>query len=153
MATDNVALYIGTWNVQWMSGEVPFVQENCQMLIGTGTQGASAPFLSPGFDVCVGFALLAVDGTPIITTEDGDDQPLILVLSHGTLRGAGYYQKRPFRIYISLAEAQLVNGQTYLSLYASTYIGDPDQVGVWGADGNPQPTLSVTAATPGPVLG
>jgi hypothetical protein len=143
MAVDTIAPFIGTWTVGWVSGEVPFMQANCSMLIGTGdSDAAPPPFLSPGYEVCVGFALLDAAGNPILTSADGDQEPIVLVLSHGTLLGAGFYKKRPLRIYISIAEATLINGGTYYSLYASTAIGDPDQVGVWGADGNPPPTTT-----------
>jgi hypothetical protein len=140
MAVETVAPFIGKWYVQWVSGEAPFVQTNCTMLIGTGAaDGAPAPQLSEDYEVCVGFSLLDPNGNPILSSASSDQEPLLLVFSRGTLRGFGFYQLRPLRIYISLAEAQMLDGSTYLSLYASTTIGDPDQVGVWGADGNPPP--------------
>ncbi|HSK80955.1 MAG TPA: hypothetical protein VLQ45_31170 [Thermoanaerobaculia bacterium] len=136
----NVGDFVGSWTVQWVSGRNPFLQYAWTVLIGTGTNGDTPPFLSAEYAVCVGFTVM--DGSARVqlssTPNPGDDphQPLALLFDGNTLRWSGYYEQQPLHVYISLSTAQ-TTGDSYTSLYGSTTWGDPDQVGVWGADARP----------------
>ncbi|HSF38344.1 MAG TPA: hypothetical protein VLT87_01045 [Thermoanaerobaculia bacterium] len=137
----NVGDFIGSWNVQWVSGRQPFLQEGWTIFIGTDTRGDHPPSLTGEYAVVVGFTVLnGQDQVELSTTpsngEEPPHQPLELLLDGDTLRWAGYYEQQPLHIYISLSVAQ-TTGDPYLSLYGSTTWGDPDQVGVWGADARP----------------
>jgi hypothetical protein len=137
----NVGNFIGAWNVQWVSGEKPFLQGGWTVLIGTGTNGDRPPFLTGEYAIAVGFTVLngqnriALSTSPRISGET-PEEPLELLFVGDTLRWAGFYEQQPLHIYISLSVAQ-TTGEAYLSLYGSTTWGDPDQVGVWGADARP----------------
>ena len=137
----NVKDFTGNWYVKWVDGEDPFLHKDWKIVLGTNTDGAREPFLSPEYQVLMGFAILSRDGdggwTPVFGTQDQNQQPLDLLFSDGTLRWIGSYQGKPLRIYISLCEAETAGGGRSLSLYGSTVFGDPDQVGVWGANDRP----------------
>ncbi len=134
---NSVKPFVGAWTINWVSGRSP-VQQQWQLLIGTGsTHGDFAPTLSPDYDVTVGFALLDGEGNPVLATGGQDQQLLPMMFTNGTLRCAGVHDDKPVRVYVSVADAQLADGTVAFSLYGTTTIGDPDQVGVWGADGNP----------------
>ncbi|HTQ79436.1 MAG TPA: hypothetical protein VMM92_05530, partial [Thermoanaerobaculia bacterium] len=136
---DTIKPFLGTWYIKWVTGEAPRVQANWQLLIGTGKRGALKPRLDDECYVCVGFAILDEKGKKVLSSEDGDRAPLLLLFNHGTLRGFGFVDGRAVRVYISMSEAYLVDGSVVPNLYATTLWGDPDQVGVWGADGTPPP--------------
>lgn len=142
MAINTVANFIGTWYVKWVSGaesggEAPYILPGYTMYIGTDTYGDVVPWLTPDtYETIVGFALVDENGTVVIPNED-DHQPVAFVFVGGTLRWTGYWQRQPVRIYVSLGETVSPSGNHTYSIYASTTYGDPDQVGVWGADGNP----------------
>lgn len=138
--TLNVGDFVGSWTVQWVSGRKPFLNSGWTLLIGTDTEGDSPPFLSAECSVCVGFTVLAGDGAVELSTtpQNGADphQPLALLFDGSNLRWTGYYEQQPLSVYISLSTTQ-TTGDPYRSLYGSTTWGDPDQVGVWGADARP----------------
>lgn len=140
---NNIANFLGTWYVKWATGQrlesglPPYIASGYTMLIGTGTQGDFPPRLTGTYDVAVGFALVNANGEVVLSSEDEEHQPVQFLLLDGTLRWTGYWSGEPTRIYISLGETVSPSGVTTYSLYASTTYGDPDQVGVWGADGNP----------------
>jgi len=145
----NINPFVGSWYVNWASGgEDHVLQPEYQLLIGTGEQGATKPMLTDDYDVCVGFAVLDDKGKKVFGTGDSENDPLLLLFTNGTLRGVGFYQGQTVRVYISMAEAQLPDDQLSYALYGSTYSGDPDQVGVWGADGNP-PAIPPKKIKPG----
>lgn len=137
----NIGDFVGSWTVQWIAGSKPALETDWQLLIGTGTEGDKPPFLDQDFAVCVGFTLLDENGKVEISTTppNGEDpqQDLLFLLDGGTLRWAGYYQGMPLRIYVSVAVARTAGDSSYTALYGSTTWGDPDQVGVWGADARP----------------
>jgi len=140
---DTIANFVGTWYVKWAtgqrveSGESPYIATGYTLLIGTGTDGAFPPKLTDAYDVTVGFALLDGNGTVVLSSAEVTNQPVQFLYLNNTLRWTGYWTGQPVRIYISLGETVSPSGLHTFSLYASTTYGDPDQVGVWGADGNP----------------
>jgi hypothetical protein len=152
---DNVGAFLGTWYVG-MTAHPPtasptgdtetaadkyLLKAGYQLVIGTGENNATPPFLTEGYKTCVGFAVLDENGAPVLTTGDGENDPLLFLFTNGSLRYAGYYNKLPLRIYISMAEAVMPTvGTVYPAIYGTTSSGDPDQVGVWGAEGNPPPS-------------
>ena len=135
--------FIGNWYVLWSDGEPPVLEQRWKLVLGTGEAGATAPELTPdSFQVVMGFAILSPDSsgsswTPVFSSEDQQQQPLKLMLVGETLRWAGYYQGKPLRIYVSACEANMLGSQSTVALYGSTVLGDPDQVGVWGAGDRP----------------
>ncbi len=133
--------FTGTWNVRWVAGEQPWMSPGWQVVIGTGTQGAELPFLNAEFESCVGFTVLDENGVQMLSSAEQPEhnQALALLYTGNTLRWIGYYQGQPLRIYISAAEAETPGGQRSVALYGSTVFRDPDQVGVWGADGEGSP--------------
>lgn len=146
----NIKPYIGSWTIKWISGANPQVQPNWTLLIGTGSaNGDTAPELSDDYDVIVGFAVLDDSGVCRLSSSSDANQPLPMLFSNGTLRTVGTSEHLPVRIYLSMALAELPDGGNYPSIYGSTVSGDPDQVGVWGADANPpmQPPPNVSTAT------
>ena len=136
----NVGDFVGSWTIQWVSGRDPFLQYAWKLLIGTETDGDTVPRLSPEYSVLVGFTVLDSNGRVQISTtpNPGVDpqQPLEFVFDGHSLRWSGYYEQQPLHIYISLSRVETL-GDSYTSLYGSTTWGDPDQVGVWGADARP----------------
>jgi hypothetical protein len=133
----NVKPFVGQWPITWVAGNSG-VTDQWQLFIGTNSQyGDFPPTLTSDFQVSVGFALLDENGTVQLGTGQGPNPPLPLLFTQGTLRGVGEYQGRPVRVYISVADARMAGGSESFSLYGSSFLGDPDQVGVWGADGNP----------------
>lgn len=137
----NVKDFTGTWYVWWVDGQESFLQKGWKIVLGTNEDGAKIPFLSPEFQVLMGFSILSPgsDGTwtPVFSTQDQQQQPLELLFADGSLRWAGYHNGKPLRIYISACEANTAVGDSVISLYGSTVLGDPDQVGVWGANDRP----------------
>jgi hypothetical protein len=139
----NVKPFIGTWYINWISGQPHGIQQNWSLWIGTGSpNGDTPPALDADCNVIVGFALLDENGVCQISSSDPGNQPMPLLFSNGTLRTLGASDHLPVQIFISMAVAEVIGGASYPSLYGSTVGGDPDQVGVWGADANPaaQPT-------------
>ncbi|HWN45675.1 MAG TPA: hypothetical protein VNW71_25855 [Thermoanaerobaculia bacterium] len=137
----NVKDFTGTWYVWWVDGQQSFLQKGWKIVLGTTTDGAKEPFLSPEYQVLMGFSILSPNGdgtwTPVFSTQDQQQQPLELLFVDGALRWIGGYNGQPLRIYISACEANTTAGQSTISLYGSTVLGDPDQVGVWGASDRP----------------
>jgi hypothetical protein len=137
----NVGPFIKTWYVGMTGNPSGFLQPGYQLLLGTGKHGAKKPFLNDEYEVAVGFAVLDAKGKPVLTGKNSPNQPLIMLFVNGTLRYVGSYKDSLLRIYISMAEAHLSNGDTtYPAIYGTTTSGDPDQVGVWGAEGSPPPS-------------
>ncbi len=152
---DNVGAFLGTWYIG-MTAHPPtasptgdaetaadkyLLKAGYQLVIGTGENNATPPFLTDGYKTCVGFAVLDEQGNPVLTSGDGKNDPLLFLFTNGALRYVGYYNRLPLRIYISMAEAVMPTvGTIYPAIYGTTSSGDPDQVGVWGAEGNPPPS-------------
>lgn len=138
----NIGDFVGTYtirNVVSPSAE-PLLQVGGRILIGTGSEfGDRVPYLAEGGYVVTGFAILANDGTPLLSTEDETQAPLQLALVESSLRWAGWFQGQPLRIYVSTYEINSPGGVRTRGLYGSTVYEDPDQVGVWGADDTPTP--------------
>lgn len=139
--TDNVKNFCGLWWLTQVASSADLWAPGYQLAIGTGQSGATSPFLTSEGDVCVGFAIRQPTGagafTTVLSSDDGQNQELSLMLIDGVLRWSGSYQGKPLSIYISLCERGTVRGEVYLFLYGSTVFGDPEQVGVWGAEANP----------------
>ncbi|HVG07410.1 MAG TPA: hypothetical protein VNM67_06875 [Thermoanaerobaculia bacterium] len=137
----NVKDFVGTWYVWWADGEKSVMKPGSKLVLGTGEDGATAPELTPEFQVVMGFALLGLTpgGTwaPIFSSQEQEQQPLQLMFVDGTLGWLGYYKGKPLRIYISACEANVAGSQRSVALYGSSVLGDPDQVGVWGASDRP----------------
>jgi hypothetical protein len=136
--------FLHEWYVKFVDGEEPWLQPGWRLLIGTGEQGATAPWFSEDFETCVGFTILDGQGQVKLSTSQQQEyqEPIYLLYVSGHLRWAGFAKDdqgnpTPLRIYISLSRAEMLSGDHYDSLYGSSTWGDPDQVGVWGADGRP----------------
>jgi hypothetical protein len=139
--TDNIKNFCGLWWITQVASGSGLLAPGYQLAIGTGESGATPPFLTPEGDVCAGFAIRQPTGegsfATVLSSDDGQNQELALMLVDGVLRWSGSYDGKPLAIYVSLCERTTVRGETYLFLYGSTVSGDPEQVGVWGAEGNP----------------
>lgn len=133
--------FLGTWSVRWVSGQDPWMSASWTIQIGTGQDGACVPFLNADYATCVGFAVFDANGQSVLSSDEQPDhnQPLALFYTGETLRWAGAYKGQPLRIFISAAESQMPGGQRSVAIYGSTVYRDPDQVGVWGADGGGSP--------------
>ncbi len=133
-----IADFIGEYNVTTTSAESA-LQPGMQLHIGNEQFGAAPPELTDGYYLTVGFAVLDQAGAPVLTTGDGspDGVPLVLVYDEGTLWWKGFHEGEPLRIYLSLAQGVTLGGLPFKAVYGTTLVGDPEQVGVWGADGNP----------------
>lgn len=140
---NSIAFFIGTWNVKWATGaraeagKTPYIDQGYTLYIGTGTQGDFPPRLTGSYEIVVGFTLIDQQGNVVLSSDNAIHQPVELLYVDGTLRWTGWWTEQPVRIYVSLGETVSPNGVTTYSIYASTTYGDPEQVGVWGADGNP----------------
>lgn len=134
-----IADFIGEYNVTTMS-EGSVLQPGMTLHIGNGMYGATPPVLTDGYYITVGFAIVQPDGTQVLTSGDGSPNavPLVMVYDEGTLWWKGFDDsEKPLRIYLSLAQGETIGGLPYKAVYGTTLSGDPEQVGVWGADGNP----------------
>jgi hypothetical protein len=136
-----ISAFLGSWTVQWVSGQKPFLKSQWTILIGTDTQGDTLPSFTGEYAVCVGFTVLDSGGNVMLSTtpqpsEEPPHQPLVLLFDGSSLRWDGYYDQQPLNIYISLSTTK-TTGPSYVSLYGSTTWGDPDQVAVWGTDARP----------------
>lgn len=134
-----IADYIGEYNVTTMS-EGSKLQTGMTIHIGNDRYGATPPVLTDGYYITVGFAIVDQNGNPVLTSEDGGPNavPLRLVYDEGTLWWKGFDSRQaPLRIYLSLAQGETIGGLPFKAVYGTTMSGDPEQVGVWGADGNP----------------
>ena len=134
----NIGSFKDEWYIWWVDGQTPIFHRGDKLVIGTGEDGAAAPFFGPGGEVCVGATILRPDGAggwQRILSSEGSDP---LALTDGNLRWIGIDPEgHPVRIYISVAEAMSRDDQVFRSLYGSTLHGDPDQVAVWGANDTP----------------
>jgi hypothetical protein len=142
----NIGTFIGSWKIQYKSENAGGpVQNDWILLIGTDNDpkqkgyGDIPPYLDGENTVCVGFALIDSNNTPVISTEHHEgNQPAVLALVGDHLQWTGYYKQEPTRIYISAAQTATANGGV-VYLYGSTTYGDPDQVAVWGGSATPPP--------------
>ena len=133
-----INFFKGEWYVWWADGLDPIVQRGYKLVIGTGKDGATEPFVGPNGEVCVGATLLRPDGNGgwVPVHSSAGSHPLRLV--DGSLYWIGVdSEEHPLRIYISVAEGETVDQQVFRSLYGTKLHGDPDQVVVWGANDNP----------------
>lgn len=137
----NVGPFVGTWKVGMTGNPSGYLQPEYQLVIGTGKHGDTKPYLNDDYDVIVGCAVLDAKGKPVDPPAGGPQQPLLMLFANGTLRYVGYDGESPLRLYISVAEAITASGEkTYPAIYGTTTTGDPDQVGVWGAETSPPPS-------------
>jgi len=131
--------FMGTWPINFATG--PLTQpgkalENLQSIeIGTGENGASAPFLCDSdYEVKIGFALLDSAGGVIFSSDSG---PMLSLVGE-QLRWHGPYKGQELNINIALAEIFRKDKEDrgrHLYVFGCTVYGDPDQVGVWGGTG------------------
>lgn len=133
--------FVGTYTIRNVATEDPdpLLQVNGQLSIGTGFQNATTPSLTDGYFVVAGFSILDPGGKVLLSSQDEKGTPLQLALVDSNLRWAGYYQGRPLRIYISRYEITSLGGVVTRGIYGTNVWGDPDQVGVWGADDTAAP--------------
>jgi hypothetical protein len=138
----NIGDFVGTYTIRNVLSpiEEPLLQVGGQLLIGTNSEyGDRQPSLTDGGYIVTGFAVLSPEGQPLLATSDEQGTPLQLALVESNLRWVGWYKNRPLRIYISTYEINSPGGVRTRGLYGSTVAGDPEQVGVWGADDTPTP--------------
>jgi hypothetical protein len=151
----NIGNFIGSWYIYWRDGvEGHGIQQDWTLLIGTGSDyGDRKPFLSPDYEVCVGFAMLNQDGAVELSTdppapgvplapgypEQPSEQDLALSLEGEQLCWRGEYQQVPLQIYVSAAQTLMAGARKSVHLYGSSTYGDPEQVAVWGGSGDPPP--------------
>ncbi len=132
--------FMGVWPINFTTGPLSQpgnVLENLGSIeIGTGGNGAMAPFLSDeDYQVKVGFALLDKLGGVIFSTDSGP----VLSLVGEQLRWHGPYEGQELNINIALAEIFRGDAEDrglHPYVFGCTVYGDPDQVGVWGASGS-----------------
>lgn len=137
----NISSFMGIWPINFATGPLTLpgnALENLHTIeIGTGTNGASAPFLSDSdYDVKIGFALIDTSGGVIFSSDSG---PLLSLVGE-QLRWHGPYEHKELNINIALAEVYRdhdIDRGFYSYVFGCTVYGDPDQVGVWGGSGTP----------------
>ncbi len=144
----NIGDFVGAYTIRNVASSPvngapdPLLQVGGQFLIGTGTYGDTPPVLTDGYFVAVGFAILDAAGQVVLATSDETGQPLQFALSESNLVWKGFFNDQPFRIYISRYDITSLGGTRTRGIYGSNVWGDPDQVGVWGADDTPPTTPS-----------
>ncbi len=148
----SVGDFVGSWRINFSTGPLSQPGQPLEslgyILIGTDTEGDSAPAFDPAYQTLVGFALLDQQGNPLLTSADVNNQPLLLMLDGTQLCWRGYYNQKPLAVYISAAEVLMPGGDRSVSLYGNTLYGDPDQVGIWGGTGSPPPNPPGGGAPP-----
>ncbi|HEV7508354.1 MAG TPA: hypothetical protein VGS07_25960 [Thermoanaerobaculia bacterium] len=135
----NISSFMGTWPINFTTGPLSQPGKALENLgsieIGTGDNGATAPFLcDTDYELKIGFALLDTSGTVIFSSDSG---PLLSLVGE-QLRWHGPYEGRELNINIALAEVfrdHDIDRGFYSYLFGCTVYGDPDQVGVWGGSG------------------
>ena len=133
----NVGDFVGSWKINWAPGPVQEKLQAGWILIGTGSSyGDSIPELNGDFAIQVGFAILGQDGAQVPIDEN---EPPVFLFDGNVLHWKGYFEREPLYIDVSAAEVVTPEGDRYVSIYANTTQGDPDQVGVWGGTGSPPP--------------
>lgn len=139
----NIGDFVGAYTIRNVvtANESPLLEVGGKFFIGTGNPelGDEAPFLTDGGFVVTGFAILAEDHQQVLATKDEEGEPLLLALNESNLRWAGWYKGQPLRIYVSTYEINSLGGVRTRGLYGAIVYGDPEQVGVWGADDTPTP--------------
>ena len=150
----NIGNFVGTWYIQWRDGvENHGMQKNWTLMIGTGSDyGDKEPFLSPDYEVCVGFSMINQDGAVELSTDppapgvprapdypDQLEENLALRLNGEQIYWSGDYKQLPLEIYVSAAQTWMAGARKSIHLYGSSTYGDPDQVAVWGGSGTPPP--------------
>ncbi len=140
---ESVKSFLGTWRINLVASAEPPWEVGYLLEVGTGQNGAQEPFLNEESQICVGFAILAPnsDGSysPVLSSADSQQQPLVLMFVNGVLRWQGYYQTKPLQVFISAADVSAPLGSSTWVLYGTTAAGDPQQVGIWGAEASPPP--------------
>ena len=128
--------FIGNYTIRHVSTQNPdpLLQVNGKFCIGTNEYGDTEPSLAGGGFIVVGFSILGSSGDVVFSTQDEQGTPLQLALVESNLRWAGFYQGRPLRIYISEYKITSPGGIVTRGIYATNVYGDPEQVGIWGAD-------------------
>ena len=128
--------FIGSYIIRHVStqDQDPLLEVNGKFCIGTGEHGDTEPKLTDGGFIVVGFSVLDSTGNVRFSSQDEQGTPLQLALIESTLRWTGFYQARPLRIYISEYKITSPGGIVTRGIYATNVYGDPEQVGVWGAD-------------------
>ncbi len=143
MTQNSVADFVGNWQIKWSQGDAGIWSPGWCLLLGTGSAGDSIPWLNGEYQTCLGCAILKPNGESfelVYSTESStDNQPGDLLFAGGVLRGLIWWEQQPTWIFISLARLELTSNSTYRFLYGTTVWGDPDQVGVWGAEPVPTP--------------
>jgi len=139
----NISSFMGVWPINFATGPLTLpgnALENLRSIeIGTGTNGASVPFLSDGdYEVKIGFALIDTSGGVIFSSDSG---PLLSLVGE-QLRWHGPYGQPPLELNINIALAEVyrdhdIDRGFYPYVFGCTVYGDPDQVGVWGGSGTP----------------
>ena len=131
--------FIGNYTVRHVSTQNPdpLLELNGKFCIGTGEHGDTLPKLTDGGFIVAGFSVLDSTGNVLFSSQDETGAPLELALVESNLRWVGYYKARPLRIYISEYKITSPGGIVTRGIYATNVYGDPEQVGVWGADDNP----------------
>lgn len=139
----NISLFMGVWPINFATGPLAQPGEVLENLgsieIGTGGNGASAPFLcETDYVIKVGFALLDTADKVIFSSDSG----ALLSLIGEQLRWHGPYGELPKELNINIALAEVyrdhqIDQGFYPYVFGCTVYGDPDQVGVWGGSGTP----------------
>lgn len=126
----NIHSFVGEFTIRNGSGVAGVIETGDTLYIGTGTHNA------PRVDGNrVGLSVFDTDGTQRFPLDEGT--------AHFVFQGDRLEHKFSDRsgltvtVVLSLYEAQRQDGLLYRAPYGLVVAGDPDQVGAWGADDNP----------------
>lgn len=129
--------FVGQYTLTWAEGVDGLLQANQQLFIGTGTHGDPEPTLTENYSVVVGVTFWDAVAERRVLEPNSDDPFLFLYDAGQLLRLQLVKTDTPFRMQISLSKVQSVSGMMSKYAYGIALIGDPEEVGVWGANGNP----------------
>jgi len=127
---NSIQSFVGEFTIRNGSGVGNVIQSGDTLYIGTGSH------LAPPIDGNrVGVSIFADDGNRRFPSQE---EP-----AYFTFRGGRLEYESPtvdnvrMTIVLSLYQTRRDDGTTYRAPYGLVVIGDPDQVGAWGADDNP----------------
>jgi hypothetical protein len=132
--------FVGEYTIKTGGGAGPVIQPGQRLYVGTGTHGDPPPDAG-----AVGVSIYTSEETPPqqpVFPRDPSVDPAIFdfqeetssLAFEGSWLDGSSGRRRPLYVQISLSRPP---GRGYRAPYAMVLVGDPDQVGTWGADDQP----------------
>lgn len=122
--------FVGKYTIRNGSGVGNIIHTGDTLYIGTG--GHFAP---PVEGNRVGVSVFAEDGTRLFPPRD--EPAYFRFLGHQLMSEIASEDGDTMQIVVSLFQERRDDGVLYKAPYGLILVGDPDQVGAWGADDNP----------------